>query len=85
MVFNNSLQVNIRYSNAAKNFLLGGGGWELGPLLNPIAPIGQHVQHGSIVFPNGANLFRFLSSLPLVAPSTARQCLGPTCHLSILN
>jgi hypothetical protein len=33
---------------------------------------------------NGANVFCFLSSLPLF-PQPPRQCLDPTCHLSALN
>ncbi len=33
---------------------------------------------------NEANLFCFLSSLPLL-PRLPWQCLGPTCHLSTLN
>ncbi len=32
----------------------------------------------------GARVFGFLSSLALL-PQPARQCLGPTCHLSTLN
>jgi hypothetical protein len=33
---------------------------------------------------NGANAFFSVVFTPLL-PATARQCLGPTCHLSTLN
>jgi len=34
---------------------------------------------------NGAHVFCFLSSLPLLPPQPPRQCLDPTCHLSTHN